>query len=73
MSKPYRPSNGTEGMDFMEQFCVRCKKDEDERCPILGRTMAYQVDEPEYPVEWIRDDDGRNPRCTAFEAKEAVR
>jgi hypothetical protein len=25
--KPYQPSNGTEGLSFMEAFCCRCTKD----------------------------------------------
>jgi len=75
MAHSYRPSNGTEGMYFMAQFCDHCTKcpmdpDADGQCDILGRSFAYQVDEPEYPKEWIVDDDGlSNPRCTAFEPR----
>jgi hypothetical protein len=28
--------------------------------------MAFSIDEPGYPQEWIRDQDGA-PRCLAFE------
>ena len=70
MSRSYRPANGTEGDFFMEDWCYRCTKDSDANlCPIIGRTMAYGINEAGYPTEWIMDDDGDNPRCTAFEAR----
>lgn len=67
MSKKYRPSNGTEGEAFQSQWCDRCAKQAD--CEIVAKTMMYSVDEPEYPEEWRRDDEGwpGNPRCEAFE------
>lgn len=68
----YQPSNGTEGMYFMEQWCDRCVKDScgadeetGQQCPIIGNTMAYDRDDPEYPREW-RQDGEEGPRCTAF-------
>lgn len=61
----YRPANGTEGDIFMESFCDRCVNGAD--CEIQDATMAFDVDDPEYPAEWIEDDDG--PRCTAFVAE----
>lgn len=68
MSKPYRPSNGSEGSVFMEHFCYHCKKDVNQDCPLVSASMGYNIDEPGYPVEWIVDDDGlSNPRCTAFD------
>lgn len=69
MSELYRPSNGSEGMDFMARFCDRCTKDRDydNPCEILGRTLGLMTQDPNYPREWIQDDDGANPRCTAFE------
>lgn len=64
-SKPYRPSNGTEGDSFMARFCENCDRfDNDEPCMILGATMAYHIDDPEYPKEWIEDEYG--VRCTAY-------
>ncbi|MEJ1438494.1 MAG: hypothetical protein RPU61_14495 [Candidatus Sedimenticola sp. (ex Thyasira tokunagai)] len=39
--------------------------DNDELCDILVRTMAYSLNDKEYPDEWIRDKDS-GPRCTAF-------
>ena len=64
MLKRYRPSNGTEGMIFAAQFCDRCVHDINEDCAIFARSLAFGVDHPEYPVEWIEDD--RGPLCTAF-------
>ena len=74
MSKPYRPSSGTEGFIFTSKFCDRCKHDNytDERpqdgCEILVRTLGYGIDDKEYPTEWVSDSSG--PRCTAFEARD---
>ena len=67
----YRPSNGTEGMMFMERWCQRCTceamqlEGEGDSCPILADTMVYAVDEPGYPEQWQVGDDGQ-PLCTEF-------
>lgn len=69
--KLYRPSNGTEGECFMSQFCENCTKDDadnDMFCDIIAYTMACDVDDPEYPKEWIYLSNGR-PTCTAFEVR----
>lgn len=78
MSKLYRPSNGTEGCCFYEAWCSNCHRDkpmsegkdydicdESEVCQIIADTMAYDIDHPKYPKEWIYDKDG-NPCCTKF-------
>lgn len=76
--KPYRPSNGTEGMMFTDRFCEVCKKEARYRatcesakpeggCEILLATLMLDVDEPGYPPEWTHTDRGE-PTCTAFEA-----
>lgn len=68
--RPYRPSNGTEGACFQEQFCCGCIKDAavnrnpddplwEEGCKILAHATA----EGGAP-EWIQVDDG--PMCTAY-------
>ena len=62
--KPYRPSNGTEGDMFMEQFCYRCIHDC--YCNIIPLSMLHHVDEREYPEELKFDAEGC-PTCTAFE------
>jgi len=78
MTEPYRPSSGTEGMDFEAEFCDRCQKekafweasygldspDPAPICPIHARALMYLPDDPEFPAEWIEDENG--PRCTAF-------
>lgn len=75
MTRPYQPSNGTEGEAFMERFCYRCKRDLEfqldqnaEGCPIIVASMAFDPGEDGYPPEWIQDtgDGLSNPRCTAF-------
>lgn len=74
-TKKYRPSNGSEGCWFTGEFCDRCQKDADYRnndgdsCQILCNTMVYDLTDPEYPDEWIYDEDG-NPVCTAFEEED---
>ena len=74
----FQPSNGTIGASFIAEWCGNCARDkalregvaleecdDSERCDIVGRTMLYNVDAPEYPIEWIYDRD-RQPCCTAF-------
>jgi len=59
---PYRPSNGTEGSAFADEFCHRCKHDQEwmqhgrNPCPIFSRTLALPIDHPDYPTEWIQND-----------------
>lgn len=70
----YRPSNGTEGEGFICAFCGVCARsdhnkpgaDEDALfgCEITGNTMLYDVNDPNYPKEWVWD--GLEPTCTAF-------
>jgi hypothetical protein len=71
--KLYRPSNGTEGERFMSKYCYNCEHDNDQDgCPILMRTMIYDVHDKEYPVEWVTSDtDGAV--CVAYEAAEKVK
>lgn len=74
MSEKYRPSNGTEGAWFINAFCAQCSRSEHNLhpddasklvgCPILDRTFALDVDDPDYPSEWIEDENG--PKCIAF-------
>jgi hypothetical protein len=64
----YRPSNGTEGDFFMDKFCFRCRNDsEDAQCSLLIASMVFDVDDPEYPSEWVQNEDGIGGYCTAFE------
>lgn len=70
-SRPYRPSNGTEGEIFQCEFCYRCAKDMPSRhCKIALRAFAFDIRDPQYPAEWIEDLEG--PRCTAFVLRGSV-
>lgn len=53
----------------MSAFCFNgCKHETEENpCQIMGRSLGYSIGDPEYPKEWVTDDDGSRPRCTAFE------
>ncbi len=54
--KPYLPSNGTEGMNFMAEFCNKCYKTSG--CTILVKSLCgYQ------PKQWIYNP---KPTCTSF-------
>lgn len=74
MSEKYRPSNGTEGDFFISRFCWTCARSEHLQpgasddspagCPILDLTYIHDTEDPEYPSEWIEDDEGA--RCTAY-------
>ena len=64
-TKPYRPISAAEGDFFIAAQCGTCLKQE--RCRIVGLTMVYPASDPGYPKEWVSDEDGNNPRCTARE------
>jgi hypothetical protein len=65
----YRPSNNTEGHVFCDQFCNRCiKQFAAVNCRIEGATMAFLIDEDDYPKEWVYGEDGK-PTCTSFVKK----
>lgn len=81
-AKRYRPSNGSEGEGFEDRWCDRCMRDQKFRdawavdpdyadgadgCSILSDAQCLNIDDPNYPKEWIYGDDG-SPKCTAFEA-----
>lgn len=64
MSKPYRPSNGTEGASFSARFCDRCAKlNLFGGCKILLNAEIYDIDDKRYPKQWVYDP---KPTCTAF-------
>lgn len=76
-TRPYRPSNGTEGDIFEDRFCHRCKREAKYRrtgdgadgCMIATRAAAFDISEPAYPTEWVislGDATGMTARCTAF-------
>ncbi|HLF78137.1 MAG TPA: hypothetical protein VJB57_11685 [Dehalococcoidia bacterium] len=73
---PYRPANGSEGLVFEHRFCRRCIHDKATRqdppvwengCQIWALAFIYSANDPEYPIELVRDaDDVFSGRCTAF-------
>lgn len=68
MTEKYRPSNGAEGESFFSAWCEKCDNDSKEPlCEILTRSMAFDIEDQEYPVEWVCTDKG--PECTAFVEK----
>ena len=69
-------------MCFYEKWCMECARDkhmsegkdwdeceEDEICSIIGDTLAYSIDDPKYPKQWVYGQNGR-PMCLAFEEKD---
>jgi hypothetical protein len=71
--KPYRPSNGTEGDLFMAHLCQRCVAFADcgAECEIVMRAFAFDIDDADYPLEWMHDGEGW-PTCTAFSAEKGA-
>lgn len=73
MNEKYCPSNGSEGMWFIEKYCMNCihekfmhtQEDDDLKCEILTNTMVYDWKDPNYPSEWTYDENDK-PCCTAF-------
>ncbi len=71
-TRKYRPSCGSEGADFIDHWCGRCKhdvafrNDEGDSCPIIANSFVFKMDDPKYPPEWQYAADGC-PVCTAFE------
>ena len=61
----YIPSNGTEGMIFMAEFCDKCYKRHS--CTILTKSLIGQQ-----PKQWVYDDEDK-PTCTSFSAKRPKR
>ena len=63
--KPYRPSNGTEGMIFEDRFCNGCRK-QSKPCRIWGNALLFEAGDKHYPKQLTYDDEGY-PTCTAFD------
>lgn len=75
MNEKYRPSSGTAGEIFMQEWCYQCEHEyqsPDEYCQIANDTFVFSVDEPGYPKEWVYDEE-RKPKCTAFNCSEKCR
>ena len=71
MSNKYRPSSGSEGVWFESKFCAQCVRQpldpNDGGCLIQLNAMCFEIDEDEYPQEWILQNDA--PYCTAFDSR----
>lgn len=70
MIRKYRPSNGCEGDWFMGEFCMQCIHENPDmeakpKCDIMTCTMCLDINDAEYPKEWIYGEDGK-PTCTKF-------
>lgn len=65
MCKKYRPPNGIEGECFQSEWCYNCWYNHLNSCQVLMMTTVYDIDDPEYPVEWIYNEQGK-PVCTKF-------
>lgn len=68
--EPYRPSNGTEGMMFEDEFCAHCihqsqNPDIEKNCEISMRACCFDLKDEQYPREWQYNALG-HPCCTAF-------
>lgn len=76
MNKPgdkYRPSNGTEGEIFEENYCAKCRFYDAQEgvltvCSkeLQDRAMIFDIDSPKYPSEWTYTEQGK-PTCTAWQ------
>lgn len=58
MEKKYRPSNSSEGDHFMSKYCNQCLHDNPDpdqkpKCDILTASMVFDLEDPEYPKEWV--------------------
>lgn len=71
-NKFYRPANSDEGYWFMSQWCDVCARDAlyrdtqdgEDGCDILAKTLYLKPTDPNYPTEWIIEND--EPICKAF-------
>lgn len=70
MIEKYRPSNGSEGMSFINKWCGPCRKHG--HCHIQYDTMYFYVDDEKWPEDWSDQwricPATREAVCTDFEA-----
>lgn len=62
--RKWRPSNGTDFDLFSAAMCHNCQGKDS--CMIVPLTKAFNVDDEDYPEDWVINDAGQ-PTCTAFE------
>ena len=65
--KPWRPSNGTEGMIFMDNVCAACRIGAG-NCIIIPEIMAHSLDSENYPDAWYIGECGY-PQCKSYDPK----
>jgi hypothetical protein len=68
--KKYCPSNGSEGDWFEDKFCMNCIHTNPDphkkpQCDIWCSALCFRVDEPDFPKEWIYDENDE-PVCTSW-------
>lgn len=63
---PYRPANAAEGEIFILMHCGHCARRP--RCTIPNYAAIFEIGEPDYPKQWVHDDEGQ-PSCSAFEMR----
>lgn len=70
MTKPYRPSNGSEGEAFIATWCAHClmNANDENPCCILGNALMHDVDDAGFPDKWVYR--GKTPVCTGFFSNE---
>jgi len=66
-----QPSNGTEGMIFTDKYCMNCincdpNPNGKKQCMILCNSMAYSINDKEYPKEWVYDENDKGI-CTSYQ------
>ena len=67
MIEKYQPSNGSEGCSFTEEFCDQCEFGVDNQpCGILFRSMAFDIEDNQYPSEWVYETTTGKAECTVF-------
>ena len=64
MTRTFQPSCRREAYRFMDSFCNHCTR-ERWPCAILHRAMTLDSTDPDYPAEWIVDEEA-GPVCTAY-------
>lgn len=66
----YRPSNGSEGDWFINEYCMNCihenpSQESKHKCDILTFTFCLDLNDKDYPSEWTYNEK-HEPICTAF-------
>jgi hypothetical protein len=62
--EPYYPSNGTEGMEFIANWCENCVKDTMIRGGKVQCTILTNSFLKDYVKQWVYKDN--SPICTSF-------